>query len=94
MKEGEWSITDAGLLDLIRYYTREAGVRNLERELASLARKAVREIVSKKAKSVQVTPKNLEKYAGVRKFRYGELEGEDKSASSPASPGRKWAAKR
>jgi ATP-dependent Lon protease len=77
LKEGEWSITDAGLLDLVRYYTREAGVRNLERELAGLARKAVREIVSKKAKSVQITPKNLEKYAGVRKFRYGEMEGED-----------------
>jgi ATP-dependent Lon protease len=63
--------------DLVRYYTREAGVRNLERELAGLARKAVREIVSKKAKSVQITPKNLEKYAGVRKYRFGEMEGED-----------------
>ncbi len=77
LKEGEWSITDPGLRDLIRYYTREAGVRNLERELANLARKAVREIVSKKAKSVAITPKNLEKYAGVRKFRFGEMEGED-----------------
>jgi len=77
LKEGEWSINDTGLRDLIRYYTREAGVRNLERELANLARKAVREIVSKKAKSVTVTPKNLEKYAGVRKFRFGEMEGED-----------------
>ena len=77
LKDGEWSITDAALLDLVRYYTREAGVRSLERELANLARKAVREIVSKKSKSVQVTPKNLEKYAGVRKFRFGEMEGED-----------------
>jgi ATP-dependent Lon protease len=77
LNEGEWSISEAGLRDLIRYYTREAGVRNLERELANLARKAVREIVSKKAKSVQLTPKNLEKYAGVRKFRFGEMEGED-----------------
>ena len=77
LKDGEWSITDAGLRDMIRYYTRESGVRNLERELANLARKAVREIVSKKAKSVTVTPKNLEKYAGVRKFRFGEMEGED-----------------
>jgi ATP-dependent Lon protease len=77
LKEGEFSITDAGLLDLVRYYTREAGVRNLERELAGLARKAVREIVSKKSKSVTITPKNLEKYAGVRKFRFGEMEGED-----------------
>ncbi|MCE9522722.1 MAG: endopeptidase La [Alphaproteobacteria bacterium] len=77
LKAGEWSISDAALLDLIRYYTREAGVRSLERELAGLARKAVREIVSKKAKSVTVTQKNLEKYAGVRKYRFGEMEGED-----------------
>jgi ATP-dependent Lon protease len=77
LKEGEWTISDLALKDLIRYYTREAGVRNLERELASLARKAVKEIVSKKAKSVALTPKNLEKYAGVRKFRFGEMEGED-----------------
>jgi ATP-dependent Lon protease len=77
LKDGEWSISDGGLRDLIRYYTREAGVRNLERELANLARKAVREIVSKKSKSVQVTQKNLEKYAGVQKFRFGELDGED-----------------
>jgi ATP-dependent Lon protease len=77
LKEGEWSISDAALLDLVRYYTREAGVRSLERELANLARKAVRDLVSKKVKAVQVTPKNLEKYAGVRKYRFGEMEGED-----------------
>ncbi|MBI1211559.1 MAG: endopeptidase La [Alphaproteobacteria bacterium] len=77
LKEGEWTISEACMRDLIRYYTREAGVRSLERELAGLARKAVREIVSKKAKSVAMTPKNLEKYAGVRKFRFGEMEGED-----------------
>jgi ATP-dependent Lon protease len=73
----EWSVTDAGLRDLIRYYTREAGVRNLEREIANLARKAVKEIVSGKAKKIEVTPKNLDKFAGVRKFRFGEMEGED-----------------
>ena len=77
LKEGEWSINDAALRDLIRYYTREAGVRSLERELAGLARKAVREILSKKSKSVVMTTKNLEKYAGVRKYRFGEMEGED-----------------
>jgi ATP-dependent Lon protease len=77
LKEGEWSITDAALLDLVRYYTREAGVRSLERELANLARKAVRDLVSKKTKAVQITPANLEKYAGVRKHRFGEMEGED-----------------
>jgi len=73
----EWKITDAGLHDLIRYHTREAGVRNLEREIANLTRKAVKEIVSHKAKSVEVTGDNIDTYAGVRKFRYGEIEGED-----------------
>jgi ATP-dependent Lon protease len=77
LKDEEWSITDDGLRDLIRYYSREAGVRNLEREIANLTRKAVKEIVSGKTKSVQVTPENLGTYAGVRKFRYGEIEGED-----------------
>ncbi|HWD29863.1 MAG TPA: endopeptidase La [Rhizomicrobium sp.] len=75
--EGEWKITDAGLRDLIRYHTREAGVRNLEREIANLTRKAVKEIVSHKTKSVEVTDANVDTYAGVRKYRYGEVEGED-----------------
>ena len=73
----EWKITDSGLLDLIRYYSREAGVRNLERELANLARKAVKEILSNKASAVEVTRDNLGTYAGVRRHRYGEIEGED-----------------
>ncbi|WP_114374810.1 endopeptidase La [Elioraea thermophila] len=77
LKPSEWSISDDALRDLIRYYTREAGVRNLEREIAGLARKAVREIVQKKAGKVAITRKNLEKYAGVRKYRYGEAEAED-----------------
>lgn len=77
LKAGEWSITDDALRDVIRYYTREAGVRSLERELARLARKAVKEIVTGKAESVTVTPENLETYAGVRRFRYGETEAED-----------------
>ncbi len=77
LKPTEWSISDDALRDLIRYYTREAGVRNLEREIAGLARKAVRKIVQKKASKVAITRKNLEKYAGVRKFRYGEAEAED-----------------
>jgi ATP-dependent Lon protease len=77
LKDGEWSVTDDALLDLIRYYTREAGVRNLEREIGGLARKAVKEIVSKKAKKVAINRKNLDKYAGVRKFSYGETEAED-----------------
>ncbi|OIQ68101.1 Lon protease [mine drainage metagenome] len=63
--------------DLIRYYSREAGVRNLERELANLARKAVKEIVTKKTPKVAITRKNLEKFAGVKKYRFGETEAED-----------------
>ncbi|MDB5317146.1 MAG: ATP-dependent endopeptidase Lon [Rhodospirillales bacterium] len=77
LKEGEWSLSDEALLDLVRYYTREAGVRSLEREIAGLARKCVKEIVSKQAKKVAITRKNLEKFAGVRKHRYGEAEAED-----------------
>jgi len=77
LKPGEWTVTDEAIHDLVRYYTREAGVRGLERELAKLARKAVLEIVTKKAKKVAVTSKTLEKYAGVRQFRYGEAETED-----------------
>jgi len=77
LKPDEWTISDEALRDLIRYYTREAGVRNLEREIAGLARKAVREIVQKKASKVTFTRKNLEKFAGVRKYRYGEAELED-----------------
>jgi ATP-dependent Lon protease len=77
LKASEWSLTDEALLDLVRYYTREAGVRNLERELGGLARKAVKEIVTGKAKKVAINRKNLEKYAGIKKFRYGEAESED-----------------
>ena len=77
LEEGEWSIDEDALRGLIRYYTREAGVRNLERELANLARKAVKKIVSTKVKAIDVTMENLGDFAGVRKFRYGEIEGED-----------------
>jgi ATP-dependent Lon protease len=77
LKKDEWSISDDALRDLIRYYTREAGVRNLERELANLARKAVKELVTDKSKKLAVTRRNLDKYAGVRKFRWGETETED-----------------
>jgi ATP-dependent Lon protease len=77
LKKDEWSISDAALRDLIRYYTREAGVRNLERELANLARKTIKEILLKKIKAVHITCRNLAKYAGVRRHRYGEAETED-----------------
>lgn len=77
LKPDEWSLSDDAIRDLVRYYTREAGVRSLEREIANVARKAVREIVTKKAKRVAITRKNLDKYAGVRRFRFGEAETED-----------------
>ena len=77
LKDGEWSISDDGVRDLIRYYAREAGVRNLERELANLARKAVKEIVTGGAVKVAVSRKNLSKFAGVRKYRFGEVEDQD-----------------
>jgi len=74
LKQGEWSISADALRDLIRYYTREAGVRNLERELANLTRKAVKEILSTGKLKVSVTRRNLDTYSGVRRFRYGEVE--------------------
>ncbi|MGA9865884.1 MAG: endopeptidase La [Acetobacteraceae bacterium] len=77
LKKEDWSISDDALRDLIRYFTREAGVRNLEREIANVARKGVRELVTNKTKKVTITRKNVEKYAGVRKFRFGETEDQD-----------------
>ena len=77
LKNGEWSISEDALRDVIRYYTREAGVRNLEREIANLTRKAVKEILSSDKKKITLTRRNLGKYAGVPRFRYGELELED-----------------
>ena len=89
LKKDEWKISETALRDLIRYFTREAGVRNLEREIANLARKAIKEILmdmekskgkaKKKAKqkTIAVTRKNLNKWAGVRKYRYGEIELDD-----------------
>jgi ATP-dependent Lon protease len=77
VRKTEWSISDDAVRDLIRYYTREAGVRNLEREIANLTRKAIKDILMNKTERVAVTRRNVEKYAGVRKFRFGEAESED-----------------
>ncbi|TYB88082.1 endopeptidase La [Oceaniovalibus sp. ACAM 378] len=77
LKKGEFRITDEALLEMIRTYTREAGVRNLEREIAKLARKAVTRIVRKAETSVVITVDNLEEYLGVKKYRYGLAEKED-----------------
>ncbi|MBN8531623.1 MAG: endopeptidase La, partial [Alphaproteobacteria bacterium] len=77
LTKSEWSISDDALRDLIRYYTREAGVRNLEREIANLTRKATKEILLKNKSKISVSKSNLEKYAGVRKYSYGIAETED-----------------
>ncbi len=77
LKKGEFVVTDAALMEVIRSYTREAGVRNLEREIAKLARKAVTKIVKGQVKSVEITPEVLEEYLGVKRYRYGLAEKED-----------------
>ena len=77
LRVGEWSVTDDALHELIRTYTREAGVRSLERELANLARKAVKEIVTGKATTVAIDGENVGRYAGIPRFRFGETEAED-----------------
>jgi ATP-dependent Lon protease len=73
----EWSLEDDALKEIIRRYTREAGVRNLEREIAKIARKSVKELLTSKKKAIKITLKNLEDYLGVQKYRYGEAELED-----------------
>ena len=77
LESKEWSIDDEALLLMIRRYTREAGVRNLERELSTLIRKAVKELMITKKKSVKVDAKTLGDYLGVSKYRYGEIEEHD-----------------
>ncbi len=77
LKAGEFALTESALRDLIRYYTREAGVRTLEREIARLNRKALRRILEGKASSVTVTSENLGEFAGIRKFRHGVGDDED-----------------
>jgi ATP-dependent Lon protease len=77
LKDGEWIVPDEAIRDLIRYYTREAGVRSLERELGNLARKTVRDLGREKVLSITVDEKRLGDYAGVRRFRYGETDEAD-----------------
>ncbi len=77
LKKGEWSISDEALRETIRYYTRESGVRNLEREIANMTRKAVKDILLKGKNAVKVTASNLGKFAGVRRYSYGEAEKVD-----------------
>ncbi|MGH1353760.1 MAG: endopeptidase La [Thalassovita sp.] len=77
LRKGEFEITDEALDEMIRRYTREAGVRNLEREIGKLARKAVTQIVKGETKAIKVTMDNLDEFLGVKKFRYGLAETED-----------------
>jgi len=77
LRKGEFTLEQGALRDLIRYYTREAGVRTLEREIARLARKSLRKILEGKDKSVTITPENLDEFAGVRKFRHGVSDEEN-----------------
>ena len=73
----EWSISDDAIQSVIRYYSREAGVRGLEREINSLARKVVKDIALNKSDSVNVTSENISDYLGVKKYRYGKTENDD-----------------
>src|ERR1700683_3259553 len=73
----EWVVEDSALLELVRRYTREAGVRNLEREISNLARKAVKELLTTKKKKIVVTGANVSEFLGVPKYRYGEIESDD-----------------
>jgi ATP-dependent Lon protease len=77
LKAEEWIVPDEAIRDLIRYYTREAGVRSLERELGKLARKTVRDLGREKVTSITIDAERLDKYAGVKKYRYGETDAED-----------------
>jgi ATP-dependent Lon protease len=83
LKSGELTVSDEVLFDIVRHYTREAGVRNLEREVAKICRKAVRALLTGKGKkkavtSIAITRDNLEKYLGVQRFRYGKAEEENR----------------
>jgi ATP-dependent Lon protease len=82
LRNGELKVSDPAITDIVRYYTREAGVRNLEREVAKISRKAVKQLLldkaGKNAGKVAVTPRNLDKYLGVRRFRYGKAEELDR----------------
>jgi ATP-dependent Lon protease len=80
LKDDELKVSDPALLDIVRHYTREAGVRNLEREIAKIGRKSVKQLLleDKEQKAISVTPRNLEKFLGVKRFRYGKAEDSDR----------------
>ena len=78
VKDGEMNLTDGTIKDIIRYYTRESGVRNLEREISKITRKVVKKVVNNERKDVTVNDKNLGDFLGVKKFKFGELEEQNK----------------
>ena len=78
VKEGELDIKDGTIKELIRSYTKESGVRNLEREISKIARKSVKKIVNNETSKVEVDEKNLKDFLGIKKFKFGELENENK----------------
>jgi len=78
LKDGEWSIDDDSIKSIVRHYTRESGVRSLERELSKLARKAVKDIVTDKNTKIDVKKSNISDYLGVAKFKYGEIDQDDR----------------
>jgi ATP-dependent Lon protease len=80
LKDDELKVSDPALLDIVRHYTREAGVRNFEREIAKIGRKSVKQLLleDKEQKAISVTPRNLEKFLGVKRFRYGKAEDSDR----------------
>ena len=77
LKDGELTIEDNAVTSLIKYYTREAGVRSLEREIANLARKAIKKIVAGEIKNLTINDENVNEYAGVKKYKYGEIDADD-----------------
>jgi len=78
IKDGEMNLKDGTIKEIIRSYTRESGVRNLEREISKVTRKVVKKVVNEEEKSVQINVKNISDFLGVKKFKFGELEGENK----------------
>ena len=78
VKDGEMNLSDGTIKDIIRYYTRESGVRNLEREISKITRKVVKKVVNNESKDVTVNDKNLGDFLGVKKFKFGELEDQNK----------------
>ena len=78
VKEGEMNFDDDTIKDVIRYYTKESGVRNLEREISKISRKVVKKVVNKESETVKVDSKNLSEFLGVRKFKFGEIEDTNK----------------